>query len=184
MSAHVSPQLVAHPFPGEEGCLVGGWTVYRRVERRSTRRVLRSGSTRHAPTTLPPQITRVLAAPSAEEPFEAGITPYALLVFGALHLFPLLAWVLSDAPWTWRSASTLVTAGAALILSAALRRQPSRRLVVYGMGVALLSFARTLGVDWTWSTRIVFLLTAVLWFVLARAALPASIRAWLSWDAR
>jgi hypothetical protein len=185
MSAHVSPRLVALPFSDQGNRVVDGWLLYQRFERRSVtamRQVTRSGAARYVPPRLPPKATKVTEAPSIEEPFEPGITPHALLVFGALHVLPLLAWVVSDASWTWRSASTLVAAGAAFVLAAALRRQPSRRLVVYGLGVAVLSFARTVGVDWTWSTRVVFLLTVVLAFVLVRAALPPSLRVWLSWE--
>jgi hypothetical protein len=104
-----------------------------------------------------------------EAPFEAGIAPHALLVFAALHVLPLLAWVLSGAEWTWRSASTFVTAAAALGLAAALRLRPSRRLAVVGLAVATVSFARIVGVEWTWSTWLAFLMTAALAAVLARA---------------
>jgi hypothetical protein len=92
----------------------------------------------------------------------------------------LLAWVFSDAPWTWRSACTLVAAGAALVLSAAMRRRPSRGLALCGLGVAFLAFTRTLGVDWGWSTWVAYLLTAALALVLARAALLPSLAAWWS----
>jgi hypothetical protein len=131
------------------------------------------------PSTHAPQpSTQTPPRPSREEPFDAGITPHALLVFAALHTVPLLAWVLSEAPWTWRSASTFATAAGALVVAAALRRRPSRRLVLAGLAIAGASFARVVGVPWTWSTWIAFLLTAALAVVLARAALPR----WLARD--
>jgi hypothetical protein len=138
-----------------------------------------------APAESAPALAKTVPAPAKSEiveacPFDAGITPHALLVFGAFHAVPLLGWALSDAPWTWRSAAALVAVGAALVLSAALRRGPSRRLVVCGLGVALVSFSRMVDVDWTLSTWAAFLPTAALAIVLARAAIPPALVAWLS----
>jgi hypothetical protein len=155
---------------------VAVWTAYERFEHSwlATRDPVPPRLTSTA-TELLPAGTEVLEAPPSEAAFDAWITPHALLVFGALHVVALLAWVFSDAPWTWRSAAVFAAVAAALVLAAALLRRPSRRLGMAGFAVAIVSFARLLGVEWIGSTWVAFLLTAALAAVLACAVVPATL---------
>ena len=136
----------------------------------------------HTPVPPPDDATVLYQQSQRKGALDARPAVRALLVFGILHGIALLGWMISDAPWTWRASLTVVTTLLALGLHAALRRRPSRPLVVAGLVVMLAALARVVHAPmWTASFLVVLTLglaAPLVWVLIrARRVTPASDRA-------
>ena len=75
----------------------------------------------------------------------------ALLAFAGLTALAVIAWFARAAdPWSWRAAVAAISAGLALALSALVWREPTRKRLLVGIGVMVVSLLRV-GPPWEWS---------------------------------